>query len=135
MRAASKPCARWSSRRRAAAGPRLGQENPYRPDPFRMFAAYPTDSLRPDDLVEPARPFVEGEAAFLMELPGVRNTAARLPSIPEAEAMIESVTGRPQTVGAILAAFPPERRPFVERGLLWLAKFGFLRLSGKSTRT
>jgi len=122
-------------RRRAAAGPRPGQENPYRPDPFRMFAAYPTDALGADDLVEAARPFVDGEAAFLMELPGVRNTAARLPSVAEAEAVIATVIERPHTVGAILAGFPAERRPFVERGILWLAKFGFLRLSGKSTRT
>lgn len=122
-------------RRRAAAGPRPGQENPYRPDPFRMFAAYPTSILKADDIVEAARPFVEGEAAFLMELPGVRNTAARLPPPAEALAVIAAVESGPSMVDAILSAFPAERRPFVERGILWLAKFGFLRLSGKSTRT
>lgn len=122
------------ARRRTAAGPQPGLENPYRPDPFRMFAAYPTAVLEAHDLVASARPFVDGEAAFLLESPGVRNTAARLPTTTEAESLIAAITDRPRTVGALLAAFPPDRRPFVERGILWLAKFGFVRLSGKSPR-
>lgn len=122
------------ARRRTAASRQPGLENPYRPDPFRMFAAYPTAVLDPDDTVAPARRFVEGEAAFLLESPGVRNTAARLPTTTEAESLIAAITDQPRTVGALLAAFPPDRRPFVERGILWLAKFGFVRLSGKSPR-
>lgn len=122
------------ARRRAAAGRQPGLENPYRPDPFRMFAGYPTAVLEPDDLVAAARPFVEGEAPFLLDLPGVRNAAARLPTTVEAEALIAAVTVRPQSVGDLLAAFPSDRRPFLERGILWLAKFGFVRLSGKSPR-
>lgn len=123
------------ARRRAGAEPRPGYENPYRPDPFRMFAAYPTASLEADDLVALARPFAEGEAASIMELPGVRNTAARLPSIGESEAVLAALSEGSRPVGAILAMFPSDRRPFIERGLLWLAKFGFLRLSDVSTRT
>ena len=122
------------ARRRTAAGQQPGLENPYRPDPFRMFAAYPTAVLEADDLVASARPFVDGEAAFLLESPGVRNSAARLPTTTEAESLIAAITDQPRTVGALLAAFPPDRRPFVERGILWLAKFGFVRLSGKSPR-
>ncbi|WP_430426088.1 glycosyltransferase family 4 protein [Phenylobacterium sp.] len=122
------------ARRRSAAGRRPGMENPYRPDPFRMFAAYPTAVLEADDLVASARPFIDGEAAFLLESPGVRNTAARLPTTTEAESLIAAITDRPRTVGALLAAFPPDRRPFVERGILWLAKFGFVRLSGRPPR-
>lgn len=29
-----------------------------------------------------------------------------------------------------MAIFPPERRPFMERGLVWLAKVGLVKLSG-----
>ena len=122
------------ARRRTAAGQQPGLQNPYRPDPFRMFAPYPTAVLEADDLVASARPFVDGEAAFLLESPGVRNSAARLPTTTEAESLIAAITDQPRTVGALLAAFPPDRRPFVERGILWLAKFGFVRLSGKSPR-
>ena len=121
-------------RRRKAAGPQPALDNPFRPDPFRMFAGHPTDVLTPDTLVMLARPLVEGEAAFLMELPGLRNAAARLPSTPEAEAILAAVAAAPRSVGALMAEIAPERRPFVERGIVWLAKFGFLRLAGKSPR-
>jgi len=121
-------------RRRLAAPGQPGVENPYRPDPFRLFAAYPTVALAADDTVELARPFAEGEAAFLMDFPSVRNTAARLPAIAEAEALLASLAAGPRSVAALLAEAPPERRPFVERGILWLAKFGFVRLGGMSPR-
>ena len=122
------------ARRRAAAPAQPPLGNPFRPDPFQMFADHPTAPLTADTLVALARPFAEGEAAFLLDLPGVRNVAARLPATPEVEAVLAAVTPGPRSVGALLAEVPPERRPFVERGILWLAKFGFLRLSGKSTR-
>jgi len=121
-------------RRRAAAPAQPGLENPYRPDPFRMFGAYPTAALAAADMVALARPFAEGEAALLMELPSVRNAAARLPAIAEAEAILAALAGGPRPVSALLAETPPERRPFVERGILWLAKFGFVRLGGLSPR-
>jgi hypothetical protein len=121
-------------RRRQTAGAGKALDNPYRPDPFRMFADHATEALTPDTLVAPARPFAVGEAAFLMELPGLRNTAARLPTTAEAAAILEALGDAPRSVAALLAETPPERRPFVERGVVWLAKFGFLRLSGKSPR-
>ncbi|MCW5760399.1 MAG: hypothetical protein KIS90_11595, partial [Phenylobacterium sp.] len=60
--------------------------------------------------------------------PHVRNPAARLPTVDESVTLLAVLAERPLTVGAILAETPPERRPFIERGILWLAKFGFLRL-------
>lgn len=122
------------ARRRQAAPAQPPLDNPFRPDPFHMLADHPTGPLTADTLVALARPFADGEAAFLMDLPGVRNLAARLPAIPEAEGVLAAVVAGPRSVRALLAEIPPERRPFVERGILWLTKFGFLRLSGKSTR-
>lgn len=116
----------------APAQPPLG--NPLRPDPFHMFADHPSGPLTADTQVALARPLADGEAAGLMDLPGVRNLAARLPEAPEVEAVLAAVTAAPRSVDALLAGIPPERRPFVERGILWLAKFGCLRLSGGSTR-
>ena len=37
--------------------------------------------------------------------------------------------GRRPTVGAILEHFPAHRRNFVERGLLWMAKFQVIDLT------
>lgn len=122
------------ARRRQAAPLQPALENPYRLDPFRMFGAYPTTALSNDDFVALDRPFVEGEAIERMGRASVRNSAARLPSETEAEALLALLAGGPQSVGALLARTPPERRPFIERGILWLAKFDFVRLRGASTR-
>lgn len=122
-------------RRRQAAPEQPGLENPYRPDPFRMFQAYPTAALGAGDTIALARALAPGEAAELLEGPSVRRDAARLPSLAEAEAILASLATGPRTVSALLAQAPPERRPFVERGILWLAKFGLVRLRGGTSRT
>lgn len=122
-------------RRRRAAPAQPGLENPYRPDPFRMFAGYPTAVLGADDRVALARPFAPGQAAERMQRAFVRADAARLPDIPEAVAILERLAAGPRTVAALLSETPPERRPFVERGIVWLAKFGFVRLSDPTSRT
>jgi len=118
------------ARRRAAAPEQPPADNPYRPDPFRMFAAYPTAALTTAAEVTLGRPLSEDEASELLTRAHMRNPAARLPSVAEAVTLVAVVAEHPRTVGAILAQTPPERRPFIERGLLWLAKFGFLRLRG-----
>jgi len=121
-------------RRRRAAATQPPQDNPYRLDPFRMFADYPTEALRPEEPVELARAFAPEEALALLADPSVRLLGARLPSDEEALAILTKLSAGRRTVGAILAETAPERRPFIERGVLWLAKFGFVRLCGGSTR-
>lgn len=127
----------WSElrRRRLASPEQAALENPYRPDPFRMFAAYPSAALSADDTVTLARPFAPGEAVERMSRASVRGETARLPGVTEAEALLDALAAGPRTVGALLADVPPERRPFLERGLVWLAKFGFVRLCGTAPRT
>lgn len=123
------------ARRRQAAPTQPGLEDPYRPDPFRMFGAYPTAALDVGDTVTLTRAFGPGEAAERMQRAFVRNEAARLPSVPEAEAILKVLAAGPRTVGALLAQISPERRPFIERGIVWLAKFGLVRLRGGTSRT
>ena len=122
-------------RRRLAAPAQPARDNPYRLDPFRMFASYPTAVLANDDMLEAARPFAPGEVVARLNRPAVRNPAARLPYDTEVEVLVARLTERPQTVAQILRDAPPERRPFVERGLAWMLKFGFLRLRDPSPRS
>ncbi|MBU1376042.1 MAG: glycosyltransferase family 4 protein [Alphaproteobacteria bacterium] len=122
-------------RRRIAAPRQPALENPYRPDPFRMFAGYPTAVLGRDDMVALAQPFDAAESAERMSRAFVRNDAARLPSVEEAVALLARLAAGPRPVAVLLAETPPERRPFVERGIVWLAKFGFVRLRGGTSRT
>ena len=121
-------------RRRRAAAPQPARENPYRMDPFRMFESYPSATLSGSDTVMLDRPMQVGQASGLMDRPSVRNSAARLPSSAEIETIVALLTTGPRSVGAILAEISAERRPFVERGILWLAKFGIVRLRGIPTR-
>ena len=121
-------------RRRLAAPVQAPLENPYRLDPFRMFAGYPTGALAGSDILEPGRAFAPGELTALMGRPAVRNPAARLPDDAEAEALIAHLMISPLSVAEILEGTPLERRPFVERGLTWMLKFGFLRLCDMAPR-
>lgn len=122
------------ARRRQAAPhqpPGLGGENPWAMDPFRMFAAYPTHALAHTDTVQLARPFSSAEFAKIMAAPSVRGAESRLPSLIQTKALVAALSpDRPVAVGDLLAQFPPEQRPFLERGLVWLAKYGLIRFSG-----
>jgi glycosyltransferase involved in cell wall biosynthesis len=123
------------ARRRQAAAAQPPRDNPFRLDPFRMFAAYPTQALSADEVVTLARPFASGEVADLLARPSVRNPLARLPATAEVEFMVEILGHGPMTVRDLVAQAPPDRQPFIERGVLWLAKFGVLRLRGQTPRT
>ena len=123
--------------RRRLAAPETARtilENPYRLDPFRMFAGYPTSALASEDMVALDRALAPGEAAGLLARASVRNGAARLPTDDEVEALILRLASGPMSVGAVLADTPADRRAFLERGLLWLAKFGLVRLHGATPR-
>jgi glycosyltransferase involved in cell wall biosynthesis len=123
------------ARRRRAAPVQGPLENPYRPDPFRMFQAYPTAALSGLDMVALWRPFGEEEVTAWLEAPGARNEAARLPTAGEVANLVSRLAAGPRSVSALLAEISTDRRPYVERGLVWLAKFGVLRLGGGSPRT
>jgi hypothetical protein len=61
----------------------------------------------------------------------VRGAEILLPTLTQTEFLIGLLShDRPAAVGALLARFAPEERPFVERGIVWLAKYGLVRLSG-----
>lgn len=123
------------ARRRAAAAAQPPMENPFRPDPFRMFAAYPTATLSGELVVSLARALAGGEVSALLARPSVRLPAARLPEPDEVEALVAYLADGPRMVAALMDEVPPERRPFLERGLLWLTKFGVLRLRDATSRT
>lgn len=122
------------ARRRSQAPSRAPLDNPYRPDPFRMFSDWATAALGPDDRVELAGRLGADEIAARLLRPEVRHPAARLPEMPEVRQMLTLLQTGPATVAQLLASFPAERRPFLERGLLWLAKFDLLRLQPRNPR-
>ncbi len=126
----------WSElgrRRRAAPAqpPRSAGDNPWRLDPFRMFAAYPSRILTHDHAVVLTRSLAPADLARILTTDAVRLAAAPLLSGLEIEALIAALpVDRPVLVGQLMARFGPEQRPMLERALVWLAKFDLVRLSG-----
>lgn len=114
--------------RREAAGPdarlmRERQSNPRRPDPFTLFANYPTETLRGGSRVVA----VEGAEARLRQILGT-TTAIHggpfLPTVVELERMVTLMLEHGElTADALAERFPEGRRDRVRRGLLFLAKY------------
>jgi glycosyltransferase involved in cell wall biosynthesis len=105
-------------------------ENPFRPDPFRVYAAYPTRqidlswrvSAAPDLDVEAALALLAGEVAAYSPF--------NRPTAEEQRALLKWLAGgRQATVEEAAAQVPPRRRPAVARGLLWFARYGVIELS------
>ena len=125
--------AELDARRRAAPDSasrgREAADNPWRLDPFRMFASYPSGQLGRASRVC-AAPGIDGPAAeALMRAPLVRMAPALLPHPDEVRAILDHLARTPETtVAALLEPFVPGRRPHLERGLVWMAKYGLLRL-------
>ncbi|MET0271935.1 MAG: glycosyltransferase family 4 protein, partial [Phenylobacterium sp.] len=110
--------------RRRAAGPDVSpRDNPMRPDPFTLFANYPTRHLSRADRVQ-LRPGMTWQAAEArLEAPLAVYSRYNRPTLQEAQAVIAYLADRPKVqVGEILQQFPERRRAVVERGLLWLAR-------------
>ncbi len=125
--------AELARRRRAAPPqpPRSAGENPWRLDPFTMFASYPTGALSQADTAWLPRAYAAGELTEILARASVRDGAARLPTLAETHAIVRALSPDHETeIGILVATFPPERRALVERGLVWLAKYGLVKLSG-----
>jgi glycosyltransferase involved in cell wall biosynthesis len=108
-------------------------DNPWRPDPFRMFASYPTEALRPDMLFA-AAPGVSSDAAVaLLSTPAANFIRYVLPQPGEIILILALLQAEgPLTSAALTEAMPPARRSTLERGVLWLVKHGFVHvLNGK----
>ena len=130
--------AELDSRRRAApveaARARNAADNPWRPDPFRLFASYPTEWATSTTMLQAAPGIDWAVARALMAKPLVRLLPHYLPTPDEVRLILEALGEAPQTLlGDLLTRFPPGRRPFLERGVVWMAKYGLLRILGRSS--
>ena len=126
-----------NARRRAApADPprsRNAEGNPWMPDPFRMFAGYPTECLTETTMLAPADGMTWAAAQPLMASSVIRFASGILPRPEEVERIMATLAERRQcTVNELLADVPAGRRPHMERGLTWMAKYGLLTILPRS---
>jgi glycosyltransferase involved in cell wall biosynthesis len=124
--------AELDARRRAATAdappPESARFNPWRMDPFRVFAGYASAHIGPGLVASciPGMTSALARARLGGPLAGVYT--ATLPTPDEVDHILSALAAAPQTVADLLAHFPPARRFFVERGLGWMAKFGVISL-------
>ena len=118
-----------NARRRAAGAAPGIMNNPFRPDPFRLYASYPTRALA-DDWRASVAPGIDWPAArALLAGPLAAYGAINRPTLEEAEQIVAWLAQRPGgSVGEIAEPFPAWRRPAIARGLLWIARFGVIEL-------
>ena len=122
-----------AERRGAALGeavsPLGARLQPGRGDPFAEFQVFASTVLRPElklKLVAGAAPgdLQVGLSVQLNRLyPGLRGTPAEALQLLEA---VQAAGAAGASVGKLLAAVPPARRPYLETTLVWLAKQGLL---------
>jgi glycosyltransferase involved in cell wall biosynthesis len=100
--------------------------NPLSPDPFAMFANYPSDTLTPGHRVA----LVDGEAASAALKRQISNyCGGDLLTLPEVAAMVQRLSQGEASVEELAKLLPAERRAAALRGVAWLIKYGAARIA------
>ncbi len=116
-----------NSRRLAAGTPKRRRANPMRPDPYAMFADYPSRRLSRQDTLALIPGMTSAAAMQRLDGPLARYSSYNRPSHAEVETVLAFLAGRQAvTVADVLENFPARRRSFIERGLLWFARHDVL---------
>ena len=124
---------------RQAASPALALRrnlagNPRRLDPFLLFGGYATEWLSDSTMMTltPGQSWSAIEALLKARL--ATYGGAALPNAAELKIVFEKLSKVRQISAAeLVASIPGGRRPFVERGLLWLAKYQVITILPRST--
>jgi glycosyltransferase involved in cell wall biosynthesis len=119
--------AELDARRRARPAEPSPRPNPHRPDPFRLFASYPTRSPAADWVADLAPGVTWEDAKALLSQPLTSYSYFNRPNLNEAEAIVAWLTEHPGSkVSDLAATFPVARRAAIARGLLWIARYGVI---------
>jgi len=115
--------AELDARRRAAPPDTSSRGIPLNPDPFLLFRGYPTRHLSRDDMVI-LNPEMDGASAKArLDAPLAAYSRFNRPSHPEIAAVIARLAEQgPTSVAQLLELVPADRRNYLERGLIWLAR-------------
>ncbi|MCR5877533.1 glycosyltransferase family 4 protein [Phenylobacterium sp. J367] len=124
-----------NARRLAAAPEALSSRNPFRPDPFTLFKAYPTAHSNAAYIASLAPGMDWPMAKAVLESPLATYSSYNRPTLEEAEAIVGWLAEHPAVpAGELVAAVAPaRRRAILVRGLLWLARYGVITLTPPRT--
>lgn len=101
---------------------------PDRPDPFRLFASYPSATLGPHTRLEPLPQASMEQVSRLRQLGINRFAHAGLPSVEEFERMLNALQAQAVSAADVLALFDPSMHARIARGLVWLCKMNLVRV-------
>lgn len=122
--------AEQDARRRAAPVVATDPGNPFRPDPFTLFGGYPTHHLKTDWLVSAPAGVTWTEAEAVLASPLAAYAGINRPGMAECARIFQHLLANgPSTVAETIAQFPAGVRPFMKRGILWMARFGAVNLA------
>ena len=122
--------AEQDARRRAAPVVKTDSGNPFRPDPFSLFAGYPTKHLQPSWQVSLPPGVTWTDARAVLGSPLATYANIHRPTLETAGQVFQWLEQNgPATVAQAMEPFAPGQRPFVQRGLLWMARFGAIVLA------
>ncbi len=103
--------------------------HPFSPDPFTLFASYPTHHVTQAWSVALVPGMTWPQAQALLTNPLARDGVFNVPSMAEVEQMLDCLAAQPlMSTAALLDILPQGRRGPAARGLLWLARFGIVTL-------
>jgi len=124
-----------AQRRKAASAqsaPASLVTNPRRLDPFRLFESYPTEPMTRQSVVSVAAGVAWDQARARLDLHLASIARWAIASPEEMELLFDKILEAGEaTVSEVMDAnFPESRRPFVERSILWLAKYDLVTIRG-----
>jgi glycosyltransferase involved in cell wall biosynthesis len=119
----------------AGPAPYAPAEDPWRLDPFRHFANYPTQAQSAKMRYSMSPDMTRAEIMNRLNRPVSNHSKPFLPSSAETDAIFVALSDdrQPATALELLEGFPPARRLFLERALMWLAKYGIVRIHPASS--
>ncbi len=127
--------AEQNARRLASVGAPPIQADPFHPDPFSLFASYPTRHFGDGWSAAVASGLSWEVARDLLSGPLAAYGSINRPTITEVEQIFTRLASRPGAmIPEIVEPFPEWRRPALARSLLWLARFGVVELSPPPSR-
>jgi len=102
------------------------QPVPARPDPFMLFAEYPTHRLNPKDRVSlvPAASLERLQA--LAAIPGTVARGSLLPSLRAFGLMLDRLAQGSMTAAEQGGPLPTDQRSRAGAGMIWLMKLGLI---------
>ncbi|MBU1378761.1 MAG: glycosyltransferase family 4 protein [Alphaproteobacteria bacterium] len=109
--------------RRLAAGAAASENNPFAPDPFSLFAGYPTRHIGREAVVRlvPGMTWPLAQARLAGALASY--SQFNRPTDAELQLVLDHLTASgPATVAALRELVAVPRRNYLERGLVWLAR-------------